>query len=47
MLCLRSWQRSGIIKLDRASFADTVPIDEIDDFELSSSNLQRHDDELL
>jgi hypothetical protein len=39
MLCLRSWQRSGIIKLDQALFADTVTVDEIDDFELSSSNL--------
>jgi hypothetical protein len=39
MLCLRSWQRSGIIKLDQALFANTVPVDEIDDFELSSSNL--------
>ena len=47
MLCLRSWQRSGIIKLDQALFANTVPVDEIDDFELSSSNLQRHNNELL
>lgn len=50
MLCLGSWHRSGIIKLDQASFANTVPIDkmdEIDDFELSRGNLQRHDDELL
>jgi hypothetical protein len=43
MLCLRSWQSSGIIKLDQASFADTVPIDEVDDHELSSSNLLYHD----
>jgi hypothetical protein len=47
MLCLRSWQRSGIIKLDQALFANTVTVDEIDDFELSSSNLQRHDNKLL
>jgi hypothetical protein len=47
MQCLRSWQRSGIIKLDQALFTDTVTVDEIDDFALSSSNLQRHDKELL
>jgi hypothetical protein len=43
MLCLRSWQRSGIIKLDRAAFADTVLVGEVDDHELSSSNLLFHD----
>jgi hypothetical protein len=47
MLCLRSWQRSGIIKLDQALFANTVTVDEIDDFKLSSSNLQRYDNKLL
>ena len=45
MLCLRSWQRSGIIKLDQASFTDAMLADKVD--ELSSSNLLRHDDELL
>lgn len=40
---LRSWQSSGIIKLDQASFADTVPIDKVDNYELSSSNLLYHD----
>ena len=39
MLCLTSWQRSGIIKLDQAAFADMVLVDEVDDHELSSSNL--------
>jgi hypothetical protein len=43
MLCLRSWQSSSIIKLDQALFADTVLIDEVDDYELSSSNLLYHD----
>jgi hypothetical protein len=44
MLCLRSWQRSGIIELDQASFTDML-VDEVD--ELNNSNLVRHDDELL
>jgi hypothetical protein len=42
MLCLRSWQRSSIIKLDRAAFADTVLVGKVDDYELSSSNLFFH-----
>ena len=45
MLCLRSWQRSGIIELDQASFTNAMLVDEVDN--LSSSNLLRHDDELL
>jgi hypothetical protein len=44
MLCLRSWQRSGIIELDQASFTDML-VDEVD--EVNDSNLVRHDDELL
>jgi hypothetical protein len=44
MLCLRSWQRSGIIELDQASFTDML-VDEVD--EVNDSNLIRHDDELL
>ena len=45
MLCLRSWQCSGIIKLDQALFTNAMLVDEVED--LSSSNLLRHDDELL
>ena len=41
MLCLKSWQRSGIVSLDQGLFADTVHID--DDNELNTGNLLLHD----
>jgi hypothetical protein len=40
MLCLKSWQQSGIISLDQGLFADTV---QIDDNELNTGNLLLHD----